>query len=79
MQFHVETTPTTTPEPSPLTQREHEVLQLLSQSFTNDQIARRMQISRETVKNHVSAILRKLEVPDRMSAAMWGVRTGVIG
>lgn len=63
---------------SPLTQREHEVLELMSQSLTNLQIARRLGIHEETVKNHVSAILRKLDVPDRMGAVMWGIRGGVI-
>lgn len=63
---------------SPLTPRETEVLQLMAQSLTNDQIARRLQISGDTVKRHVSSVLGKLNVPDRLGAVMWGVRNHVI-
>lgn len=44
----------------------------------NDQIARELGISTDTVKRHVSTILQKLEVPDRLGAVMWGIRNGVI-
>lgn len=63
---------------SPLTPREKEVLQLISQSLTNAQIAKRLGISRETAKSHVSSVLNKLNVLDRVGAAMWGVEAGVI-
>lgn len=63
-----------TPSASPLTPREEEVLALVAQSLTNDQIARKLALSTETVKRHVSSILRKLDVPDRLGAVMWGVR-----
>lgn len=64
--------------PCPLTPREVEVLDLLSQSRTNGQIARELGISTDTVKRHVSTILQKLDAPDRLGAVMWGVRNGVI-
>lgn len=64
---------------SPLTARETEVLELMSQSLTNDQIARRLRISGDTVKRHVSSILGKVEVPDRLGAVMWGIRNQIIG
>ncbi|HMR49906.1 MAG TPA: response regulator transcription factor [Arachnia sp.] len=64
---------------SPLTTREEEVLRLMSQSLTNDQIARRLGIAGETAKRHVSSILNKLDVPDRLGAVMWGMRVGIIG
>ncbi len=67
------------PLPSPLTQREVEVLELLARSLTNDQVARRLGISVDTVKRHVSAILAKLDVQDRLGAVMWGVRNRIIG
>lgn len=67
------------PRPSPLTQREVEVLELLARSLTNDQVARRLGISVDTVKRHVSAILAKLDVQDRLGAVMWGVRNRIIG
>lgn len=63
---------------SPLTLRETEVLALLSQSLTNGQIAKRLGISHETVKSHVSTVLRKLDVADRAGAVLWGVRHGVV-
>ncbi|WP_297752046.1 response regulator transcription factor [uncultured Tessaracoccus sp.] len=64
--------------PSPLTPRETDVLNYLAMSFTNDQIARRLRISPETVKSHVSAILRKLDVPDRVGAVVWGIRNRIV-
>ena len=63
---------------SPLTPRETQVLQLLSESLTNQQMSHRLGISFETVKHHVSSILIKLGVPDRLGAVVWGIRHGVV-
>ena len=52
----------------PLTSREWEVLELLRQGATTQQIAERLSLSQATVRSHVAAILRKLRVPDRNSA-----------
>jgi DNA-binding NarL/FixJ family response regulator len=52
----------------PLTSREWEVLELMSRKLTNSQIARELSVSPVTVRTHVSAILRKLRVPDRDGA-----------
>ncbi|WP_317180661.1 LuxR C-terminal-related transcriptional regulator [Intrasporangium sp.] len=52
-----------------VTARESEVLALLGQHLTNAQIARALFISVRTVESHVSALLRKYEVPDRRSLA----------
>jgi DNA-binding NarL/FixJ family response regulator len=52
----------------PLTSREWEVLELMSRRLTNSQIARDLSVSPVTVRTHVSAILRKLRVPDRDGA-----------
>lgn len=61
-----------------LSAREDEVLRLLATGETNRQIARRLFVSEETIKSHVGAILRKLEVPDRTSAAVLAARAGLL-
>jgi DNA-binding NarL/FixJ family response regulator len=61
----------------PLTKRESEVLKQLAKGFTNKQIADELDISYETVKEHVQHILRKIGVTDRTQAAVWSVRKGI--
>lgn len=51
-----------------LTQREHEVLELIAQGLNNQGIATRLSISEKTVRNHVSNIFNKLQVADRAQA-----------
>ena len=53
-----------------LSAREHEVLTHLAEGLTNQQIAQRLFISPITVRNHVSSILAKLQVPDRRHAML---------
>lgn len=62
----------------PLTQRESEVLKHLSLGLTNKEIATALDISYETVKEHVQHILRKVGVADRTQAAVWAVRKGLV-
>jgi len=62
----------------PLTAREIQVLELLAEGLANKAIAERLGISDQTVKNHVSAILRKLEVNDRTEAVVYALRNGWI-
>jgi DNA-binding NarL/FixJ family response regulator len=62
----------------PLTKRESEVLKQLAKGFTNKQIADELDISYETVKEHVQHILRKIGVTDRTQAAVWSVRKGLV-
>jgi DNA-binding NarL/FixJ family response regulator len=57
-----------------MTKRESEVLQQLAKGLTNKQIAETLQISCETVKEHVQHVLRKIGVTDRTQAAVWAVR-----
>jgi len=57
-----------------LTARELEVLRLIARGLQNKQIAAQLHVSEKTVKTHVSAILRKLDVTDRTQAAMYAVR-----
>jgi hypothetical protein len=59
-----------------LTDREREVLELVAAGLGNHEIARRLVLSEKTVRNHVSAILVKLQVPDRASAWPWPATPG---
>ena len=61
--------------PTPrLTERELEVLKLVAQGLNNREIAKRLFISENTVKNHVRNILEKLQLHSRMEAVMYAVR-----
>jgi DNA-binding NarL/FixJ family response regulator len=62
----------------PLSPREMQVLSHIGYGLSNDEIARALGISVETVKEHVQGILRKLAVKDRTQAAVWAVRSGVV-
>jgi two-component system nitrate/nitrite response regulator NarL len=62
----------------PLTPRELEVLQLLSQGLPNKRIAQRLGISDHTVKFHVNALLGKLGVQSRSEAIVHAVRLGLV-
>jgi DNA-binding NarL/FixJ family response regulator len=62
----------------PLTQRESEVLQQMALGLTNKEIAQVLEISYETVKEHVQHVLRKVGVADRTQAAVWAVRNGLV-
>ncbi len=62
----------------PLTQREGDVLRLLASGLTNREISQQLQISYETVKEHVQHILRKVGVVDRTQAAVWAVRRKLV-
>ena len=54
-----------------LTPREREILRLLAQGFTNQEIGEQLALSVGTVKNHLSVIFAKLSVRDRTQAALW--------
>ena len=55
-----------------------EILDLVARGNSNKIIGRKLSISDQTVKNHVSAILRKLEVNDRTEAVVYALRNGWI-
>jgi DNA-binding NarL/FixJ family response regulator len=57
-----------------LTEREREVLELITQGMANKQIARALNISDSTVKAHVGSIFQRIGVADRTSAAIWAER-----
>lgn len=61
-----------------LTDREREVLKLLSSGKRNNEIAEELFISEKTVKNHVSSILFKLHANDRTEAALYATKHGLV-
>lgn len=61
---------------SPLSGREMEILQYVTNGLSNKEIARTLRISHQTVKNHMTSILRKLAVEDRTQAAVFALRRG---
>lgn len=63
---------------SALTARELEVLQLLAEGLTNQEVAKRLGLSARTVKTHVQNLLAKLDVPDRTGAVARGFRLSLI-
>jgi DNA-binding NarL/FixJ family response regulator len=65
------------PQPE-LSDRETEVLRLIANGKDNAEIARELHISPKTVKNHISNILMKLQIENRIQAAVYAVRRGLV-
>ncbi len=65
------------PTPEPLTEREAEVLNLVAQGMSNQDIAEDLHISAATVRTHVSSIMGKLYVANRVQAALYALREGL--
>jgi NarL family two-component system response regulator LiaR len=61
----------------PLTERELEVLRLVAQGLTNQEIADTLFISEKTVGNHIGSILSKLHLANRTQAALYALRKGI--
>jgi NarL family two-component system response regulator LiaR len=61
----------------PLTEREVEVLGLVAQGLSNEDIAQRLIIAERTVRTHVSNILGKLHLANRTQAALYALREGL--
>ena len=61
---------------TPLSPREMEILQYVTRCLNNKEIAAKLGISHQTVKNHMTAILHKLDVEDRTQAAVYALRHG---
>lgn len=77
---HVRTRKPVTPPEAPqpqLTARELEVLRLMAEGLENAQIAERLVISPRTARNHVASILAKLQMENRLQAAVYAVRNGL--
>ncbi len=66
------------PTPDPLTKREAEVLLLVAQGLSNQDIARKLHISDPTVRSHVSNIMSKLHLATRIQAALYALREGLV-
>jgi DNA-binding NarL/FixJ family response regulator len=62
----------------PLTSREEEVLRLLSTGMNNRDIAAVLFVAESTVKTHIEHIISKLGVSDRVQAAVWAARQGIV-
>lgn len=63
---------------SPLTPRETEILNYIAQGYLNKQIAVKLDISEQTIKNHVTSILRKLNANVRTEAVVIAIKQGLI-
>jgi two-component system NarL family response regulator len=63
---------------TPLTDREAEILQHVTSGLANKEIARTLNISERTVKNHLTNIMEKLHVNSRTQAAVYALRTGLV-
>ena len=65
-------------QPDPLTERETELLRVLSGGYSNKEIANSLRVAEGTVKNHVSNILSKLGVRDRTRAVLKALEMGIV-
>jgi two-component system, NarL family, response regulator LiaR len=70
------------PEPhqgiNELSEREREVLQLLTRGYSDQEIAKQLWLTNVTVRSHISRILSKLGVKNRVQAALYGLRSGFV-
>ena len=65
------------PTPDPLTEREMEVLRLVAKGMTNPEIAEQLTVTEATVRSHVSHILDKLHLANRVQAALYALQEGL--
>ena len=75
---HAQQPPSPLPHGVTLSEREREVLTLVVDAKTNKQIATRLRVSEATVKTHVSAIIAKLGVQDRVGAAVYALQHNLV-
>jgi DNA-binding NarL/FixJ family response regulator len=78
MQYFAAPRPSAPPDAFPeLTEREHEILELIARHETNPEIAKRLHLSPKTARNHVSNIFTKLQVADRAQAIIRAREAGL--
>ena len=78
MKAFLDKRPDPTADDVPLTKREYQVLRHLAHGLSNREIGKSLDISIETVKEHVQNILRKLDASDRTEVAVWAVKRGLV-
>jgi len=61
-----------------LTRQQYRILGLMAQGQSNKEIAMKLSLSPQTVKNHVSAVLRAMDAQNRTDAAIKGIKLGII-
>jgi two-component system, NarL family, response regulator LiaR len=76
-ELHRPPQPRLPPTAEPLSEREMEVLRLLARGMSNQDIADSLVVGEATVRSHVSAILRKLQLANRTQAALYALREGL--
>jgi DNA-binding NarL/FixJ family response regulator len=64
--------------PVPVTRREEEVLQAITDGCSTPEIAARLYLSQKTVKNHLASIYQKLDARDRTQAVLTALRLGIV-
>jgi len=69
---------TVEPAPDVLTPREQEIVRLLGDGLSNDEIAARLVIETSTVKSHLTRVMTKLGTRDRLQTVVWGYRSGLL-
>jgi NarL family two-component system response regulator LiaR len=70
--------PARPPTPDPLTEREMDVLRLVAQGLGNQEIATKLHVGNATVRTHVSNILAKLHLANRIQVALYVLREGLV-
>jgi DNA-binding NarL/FixJ family response regulator len=78
MQSFLDQRPDPKADDVPLTKREYQVVRHLAYGLSNREIAKSMDISVETIKEHVQNLLRKLKMADRTEAAVWALKRKLV-